>query len=1575
MPPERLIANRYRVIDSLGSGGAAAVFKVEDRDNGDIRALKRIDPIRTSEDELERFHREFRLLGRLEHAHIVRVHDTGTDGTLPFFTMDFVEGQTLEQALTRPDEGLALTLRSDLTVLIDFIAQICDALSTIHGGSGVHRDLKPSNLMLPPNGDPLHVTVLDLGTARFRDNVAAAHTTSGQMLGTVHYMAPEQVRGTGIDGRADLYALGCILYEILTGRRPFHGDSAVNVAMQHLQEIPVPPRVHNLDIPHHLQLAILRLLEKAPDDRYRSAEDLILDLRNPETAQPTALALPEVPALMLTPRFLGRRVSVGKARHLISEVQTGKGVVLAIGGEPGVGKTRFLEEVCADARVMGLRTLNGVCYHDNASPFGAVVEALRGGFGDTGLWNWSDLEDRRLLSRILPELADDAVRAVPEEFQRADRAAIIEAVVRLLKGATTTGPLLMCLDDVQWADEPTLALIEALTKEMGSLPLMLLVGHRPLDSDDLPKWMLAAERIEMAPLDRESTEELIASVTGSAESDEDLVSEVFNVSGGNPFSTIEAVRALEERGVLRWKRNQWHYRGIGGELPERIEWLIRQRVDRLTPSRRRILELAAILDRPFNFEWLLACDLGDEDSLHAESGWLISHNFLRRPTDDTYGLFHALIGESVHGSLPDSQRQSLHREVANALAARHDASSADQYEEIANHYRAAGDDLAALPFLVDAGNALLRACEYERAGSVLLAAYDISNLRGAQPDTAVKAASAYLSYLKVSASSPDNLLDVVDTVESKFANEPGLAEVLVHRAKAWSALGRASEAESLLAELADSTQARQDPRVHLRVRVEIISIQMRQSRDATSDIRAAKKLCSGIGDPFHAAYLQFLEGHLLLVSGQAKEALDLMKQARQGFQDVSHLGLVQSSARAICEINLHQMRLDDAERELRKLIQEDTSPVERFDRNGDLAAILSEAGQLSAAKDLFRRCLQTEPELVGKQKKASTRLRYAECLLRLGDHEGSSRNPIGIDTAKTALFHSVSGQLAQHENRLASAREELDRACRLAKEQSSLRVGKYLRLLSDIERKRGDIQAANRHLEQAVTFYLSIGAEEGFVAKLQKELSEMKEQTSLGAAGPPPASPEQELLSFSLQRIKDVAGAERALVMTLSDEGKNGQAVLISRSEDSLVDISDNIVRKTIEQGSTLLAEDAREDGRFSESKSIIDHDIRSVVCVPFFDPGGKAFGAVYVDHKGVAYFSEERVRLIETIAAFISLAIQKERDRRLLESSVDRLSTSKLDGVVGEDKKMQAVYTLVEKIADASIPVLLTGETGTGKGMIAKAIHEASPRRDHPYISLNCGAISRDLLESELFGHRKGAFTGADDDRPGLFEAAGHGTLFLDELGEAPGDVQVRLLQAIEDKQIRRVGENEPRRVNARIIAASNVDVEAQVQRGAFREDLYYRLKGMPIHMPPLRERREDIPVLADHFLKLGNKEQDKTIAGIAPEVMAAYEAYDWPGNVRELQHEINRSIILSDSNDRIELDVVSPNIADRSAPNSRVLGDLQPALDVFEREFIASSLLEHGWNVSKTCANLGISRASLQRRINRFGLERPPR
>ena len=459
----------------------------------------------------------------------------------------------------------------------------------------------------------------------------------------------------------------------------------------------------------------------------------------------------------------------------------------------------------------------------------------------------------------------------------------------------------------------------------------------------------------------------------------------------------------------------------------------------------------------------------------------------------------------------------------------------------------------------------MRACEYERAGALLSAAYNVCTQPGAPPETAVKAAAAYLGYLRVSESNPSDMLGIVDEVESKFAEEAGLAEVMVYRAKAWLASGRVSEAESLLAKLVDST-ATQDPRLHLRARVEIISIKMRMSKDATSDIKAAKKLCVGIGDLFHAAYLQFLEGHLLLESGRAREALDLMGQAQQGFQDVSHHGLAQSSARAIGEINLHQMRLDDAEDELRKLAQKGISPGERFERNGDLATILTEAGQLSAAEDIFRRCLQTDPEMVSEQKKASTRLRYAECLLRLGDHEGSSRNleearAIGIDTAKTALFHSVSGQIALHENRLASAREELDCACSLAKEQSSLREGKYLRLLSDIERKLGDIQAANRHLEQAVTFYLSIGAEEGFVAKLQNELSEMKEHPSLHDRGSGQmAPPEQELLSFSLQRIKDVSGAERALVMTLSDQGHNGQAVMISRSEDSLEDISDNIV-------------------------------------------------------------------------------------------------------------------------------------------------------------------------------------------------------------------------------------------------------------------------------------------------------------------------------------------------------------------------------------------------------------------------------
>jgi len=252
----------------------------------------------------------------------------------------------------------------------------------------------------------------------------------------------------------------------------------------------------------------------------------------------------------------------------------------------------------------------------------------------------------------------------------------------------------------------------------------------------------------------------------------------------------------------------------------------------------------------------------------------------------------------------------------------------------------------------------------------------------------------------------------------------------------------------------------------------------------------------------------------------------------------------------------------------------------------------------------------------------------------------------------------------------------------------------------------------------------------------------------------------------------------------------------------------------------------------------------------------------------------------------------QLEQENRLLKAEFH--SRHGLDQIIGVSPAMDAVFKMVRSVAGTSSTVLITGESGTGKELVAKAIHALSPRKDAAFVSINCGALTETLLESELFGHMKGAFTDAHQNKKGLFEAAHRGTLFLDEIGDTPPSMQVKMLRAIQDKKIRRVGGTEETEVDVRILAATNRSLAALVQEKRFREDLFYRLNVIPIHMPALRERREDIPLLSDHFLEGFSREMGKSVARISQEAMVRLRAYSWPGNVRELENVIERAVAL---------------------------------------------------------------------------------
>jgi Nif-specific regulatory protein len=291
--------------------------------------------------------------------------------------------------------------------------------------------------------------------------------------------------------------------------------------------------------------------------------------------------------------------------------------------------------------------------------------------------------------------------------------------------------------------------------------------------------------------------------------------------------------------------------------------------------------------------------------------------------------------------------------------------------------------------------------------------------------------------------------------------------------------------------------------------------------------------------------------------------------------------------------------------------------------------------------------------------------------------------------------------------------------------------------------------------------------------------------------------------------------------------------------------------------------------------------------------------------------------------------------------------------------------------VADTNVTVLIEGETGSGKELIASALHYRSRRREELFVAQNCAALAETLLESELFGHVKGAFTGATDNKKGLFELADGSTLFLDEITEAPMSIQSKLLRALQEGEIRAVGATEPRMVNVRVVAATNRNLEAEVKAGRFREDLYYRLKVFPLRVPPLRERRSDIPLMIHHFLERYSKEIGKPVAGIAAEAINLLMAYDWPGNVRELQNEAQRMVIQVDPGGFVTPELLSPRMRrgeDTVAKAGGTRGPLKETMLAVEKYVIFEALRAHDNNKTNTAKSLGITREGLHKKLRQY-------
>jgi DNA-binding NtrC family response regulator len=350
------------------------------------------------------------------------------------------------------------------------------------------------------------------------------------------------------------------------------------------------------------------------------------------------------------------------------------------------------------------------------------------------------------------------------------------------------------------------------------------------------------------------------------------------------------------------------------------------------------------------------------------------------------------------------------------------------------------------------------------------------------------------------------------------------------------------------------------------------------------------------------------------------------------------------------------------------------------------------------------------------------------------------------------------------------------------------------------------------------------------------------------------------------------------------------------------------------------------------------------------------------------AYDFIEKPLDVSRLRVVLDRALEKKETMREVQLLRRRLAAlAPGTDMIGSGPAMQRVFELVKKVAPANASVVITGESGTGKEVVARAIHSLSTRKEKPFVALNCGAIPHTLIESELFGYERGAFTGADQRRLGNFELAHGGTLFLDEIGELPLEMQGKFLRVLEERRFRRLGGKSEVEVDVRVICATNRDLKEEIKRGRFREDLYFRLHVFTIHLPPLKERREDVPLLVQHFIEKFNAETGKRVQGVSPGAMAILHDYAWPGNIRELRNTVERAMILTDG-EMIDEEHLPPDMRPTRPGAAMLRVPLGLQLRDVEKEYILASLQKNGGNKARTAELLGISEKTLYNKLNRY-------
>ena len=1609
-----ILDNKYQIQAHLGTGGMGEVYRVLDLAQDQDCALKILNEMMDEQAVRRRFHREFQVLSRFQHPRLVRTYAWSFAEGRPYFTMEYLPGKTLEKIIA--DQAL---LGQFLTPhFFDLIQQIAEGLAYVHAQGAVHRDLKPSNIMVLETEEGIEATILDLGLAKFRHLHSTSITQTGAAIGTAEYMSPEQGKGLWLDHRSDLYSLGIILYEMLTGVPPFSGQNPISVIMKHIRESPPPMGEINIGTPEQTQQIVLKLLAKERVDRFQSAEEVVQALNGVASSR-FVLSDDEqrdVPGKVMRSQFVGRESEMKTLRAMLQDVLVGEQRVVLISGEAGVGKSRVVEELLGDARVYDFLCLKGAGREEGGQIYGALTDAFQ---------------------RVK---TTDLVGRVPDSLET-DKFAVMERWLQVLKRLRQQKPIVLCLEDIQWLDELSLEFLQYVLRDSEPCPFLLCLTCRwsnlePL-SEEIEKFIhsnefAGATHIQLENLPQKEVGYLAASMLGERSIPSDALQNLFRETGGQPLFVVEAVRTLVNANVVRQNvSGDWQW----GEFPKSLlsddfSEILYRRVATLPAVKQRVLEYACVFMSDFSFELLAAIWRGDELELLDVLDDLIAEGLLVAcgEDEDRYRFSQELCRHAIYDHMQNVRRRLLHREIGNALEKTEQTE--ELTEELADHFAAAEERDKAVKYTRLAGKKALKIQAYRQARKRFEAVRDwvVDNTFESQ------------------AGASDFLCDYADVL--RHCGQHNRALELLDEAKALLPDERIDLRARILRNIGNVQSLLQNRKVAEDYMLEALRL-YRELSDLDGEIRALSSLahlCDVSGrheeaiayirreiekrhmlkDQQNEAFIQGREGQAALVGFRFQTAKGYLETAVKTFRQpgLEHhrlwaLNLLQRVYFYLSDLNLAESVCYEVIGEWRKRGVVYWGAVnflwlgELALERGDFAEALEYAETSvkrfleTPRRDYIYRAYAISATATAKMGDTDVALEWAEKA-----SEGTQQTS-GMFTGILPLVYCGIGVAFAQAGRIAEAEEAFEQAIECRRESKGDPWARALLVAGEFYLDRGDMTKAQAHLKAAKQAFgemeMSYFQEKTQVLLDQLSRDEVDRGGDLPAitqAGTAPSS-EVSVDTLSIDRLSLLYGVSRELtterdvkvlldrtlgnllavypaervVVAIKNETPQGFIVDAARHHnleaDDAEELSRGIILRVIETNESVLGIDAQSDDRLNRYQSVIDYNIRSVLCVPLFHVKEGVIGALYVDHRGMDNaFSETDQTFLQAFANLVGVALVNARMHEQLEDKAQYLQQEverrhQLGDLFGQSDAMQMVYQLIERAAKSDIPVLMQGETGTGKELAARAIHYNSTRKDQRFLSQNCAALSPELLQSELFGHKKGAFTGAIENHTGIFEAADGGTVFLDEIADASPQLQRSLLRVLQEGEVRRVGETEDHIVDVRIIAATNRDLKKEVENGTFREDLYYRLHVIQIDMPPLREHIEDVPLLAEHLLIRAKEDAKKSVGGLTVGAVKTLVSYNWPGNVRELENEIQLAVALAEEDGDITPDLFSEAVGHVVSDVSvDFQGYLQDRMQEFEKREVRDTLEKYEGNITHTAKELGITRAGLQKKINRLGL-----